>query len=103
MAYLFLAIAIFCEVVGTTALKLSFGFTRLGPSVLTVVGYGAAFYFLAIALKTLNVGFAYAVWSGVGTALIALIAVLWFAEAMPPLRIASLAMVIAGVIGLHLS
>ena len=76
MTYLFLAIAIAAEVAGTTFLKLSDGFTRPLPSVLTVLGYGVSFYFLSIALRSIPTGIAYAIWSGAGIILISLIA--WF-------------------------
>ena len=71
--YAFLTIAIASEVIGTSFLKATDGFTRLAPSVLTVVSYGFAFYFLSLTLKTLPVGIAYAIWSGVGIIFIALI------------------------------
>ncbi|MEG0822511.1 MAG: multidrug efflux SMR transporter, partial [Burkholderiaceae bacterium] len=69
MSYLPLAIAILAEVIATSALKASEGFSRLLPSVIVVVGYGIAFYCLAITLKTIPVGVAYAIWSGAGIAL----------------------------------
>lgn len=73
-AWLFLAIAIIGEVVATSALKSSEGFTRLGPSVVVVVGYGIAFYLLSLVIKSIPVGIAYAVWSGLGIVLVAAIA-----------------------------
>ncbi|MCL9569386.1 multidrug efflux SMR transporter [Salmonella enterica subsp. enterica serovar Enteritidis] len=72
--WLFLAIAIFGEVVATSALKSSHGFTKLVPSVVVVAGYGLAFYFLSLALKSIPVGIAYAVWAGLGIVLVAAIA-----------------------------
>jgi small multidrug resistance pump len=71
MGYGYLAIAIIAEVVATSALKASNQFTNPGPSIIVVAGYGAAFYFLSLVLKSIPVGIAYAVWSGVGVALIA--------------------------------
>lgn len=73
-AWLFLAIAIIGEVVATSALKSSEGFTRLGPSVVVVVGYGIAFYLLSLVIKSIPAGIAYAVWSGLGIVLVAAIA-----------------------------
>ena len=74
--WLYLSIAIAAEVIGTSFLKSAAGFTRLGPSVVVVVGYVVAFYFLSLTLTTMPVGIAYAVWAGAGTALIALIVAL---------------------------
>jgi len=69
MAYLYLGIAIVAEVVGTVALKGSVGFTKLGPSMVVIVAYAIAFFFLALTLRTIPVGIAYAVWGGAGMAL----------------------------------
>jgi multidrug transporter EmrE-like cation transporter len=69
MNWLFLSIAIVAEVIGTSALKAAEGFTRLGPSLVVIVGYGMSFYFLSLALRGIPVGVAYAVWSGVGIVL----------------------------------
>jgi multidrug transporter EmrE-like cation transporter len=73
MKWLYLMIAIATEVVATTALKSSDGFTRLWPSVIVVIGYGFSFYFFALTLRTIPTGVAYAIWSGVGMILIALL------------------------------
>ena len=73
MGYLYLGIAVAAEVIATSALKASDGFTRLLPSLVVVVGYGIAFYFLSLVLKTVPVGVAYAIWSGAGIVLIGLI------------------------------
>ncbi|MDX1604859.1 MAG: multidrug efflux SMR transporter, partial [Candidatus Competibacterales bacterium] len=72
MVYLQLLIAIVAEVVATSALKATAGFTRLWPSLVVVVGYGCAFYFLSLCLRTIPVGVAYAVWAGLGMVLVAL-------------------------------
>ena len=72
MNYAYLFVAILCEVIATSALKAAEGFTRLWPSVVVAVGYGLAFYFLSLTLRTIPVGVAYAVWSGIGIVLIAL-------------------------------
>ncbi|WP_201325473.1 multidrug efflux SMR transporter, partial [Burkholderia sp. E168m23] len=74
--YAWLAIAIVAEVIGTSALRAADGFTRLGPSVLVVAGYGVAFYCLSLTLRTMPVGIIYAVWSGAGIVLITLVAML---------------------------
>ena len=73
MQWLYLVIAIVSEVVATSALKAANGFTRWGPSLLVVAGYASAFYFLSLALRTIQLGVAYAIWSGVGVALIILV------------------------------
>ncbi len=102
MTWLFLVLAILLEVAGTTCMKLSEGFTRLTPSILLFVFYTLSFGMLTLALKRIDVSVAYAVWSGVGTALIATIGVLWFKEPMTALKLISLALIIIGVVGLNL-
>ncbi|MGB0722214.1 MAG: DMT family transporter [Gammaproteobacteria bacterium] len=101
--WLALAGAIVLEVSGTVSMKLSDGFSRLIPSVLIVVFYLASFALLTLALKKIDVGVAYAIWAGVGTALIAVIGVLWFREPYSVLKGVSILLIIAGVIGLNLS
>ena len=103
MPYLYLSIAIFAEVVATTALKATENFTHPLPSVVVVVGYGVAFYFLARCLAVLPVGIAYAIWSGLGTALIVVVGILWFGEALTWARAVSILLILIGVIGLNLS
>ena len=103
MAYLYLLLAIILEVCGTTSMKLSQGFTRLMPSVLIFVFYGLSFTLLTMVLKKIEVSIAYAIWSGVGTAIIATVGILYFKEALTLLKLISLALVIIGVIGLNLS
>jgi small multidrug resistance pump len=103
MAYLYLLLAIVLEVCGTTSMKLSQGFTRLLPSVLIFVFYGLSFTLLTVVLKKIEVSIAYAIWSGVGTALIATLGILYFKESLTLLKLVSLALVILGVIGLNLS
>ena len=73
MGYLYITIAIIAEVITTSALKASEAFTRIGPSIIVVLGYAAAFYFLSLVLKTIPVGIAYAAWSGIGIVLIAIL------------------------------
>ena len=98
MSYLHLAIAIVAEVIGTAALKAAEGFTRPLPSLVVVAGYGTAFYFLSLALKTIPVGIAYAIWSGVGVALITLIGWLLFKQRLDAPALAGLALIVAGVV-----
>lgn len=95
--------AIVFELIATSSLKASDGFTRWLPACLTVVGYGAAFYLLSLTLKRMEVGVVYAIWSGAGTALMALIGYFLFAEALPPLKLASIGLIVLGVVGLNLS
>ncbi len=103
MNIIYLIITILFEVAGTTALKLSQGFTRLIPSIGVVVFYALSFFILSLTLKKLDVSFVYAVWSGVGTALITTIGILWFREPVSLIKIGSIALIILGVIGLNLS
>jgi small multidrug resistance pump len=102
MEWIILIFAILTEVAGTTAMKLSRGFTRIGPSIAMGAFYIISFVLLTLALKKINVGVAYAIWSGIGTALIAMIGFLWFKETMNAIKIVSLALIILGVIGLEL-
>jgi small multidrug resistance pump len=84
-------------------MKLSEGFARLIPSVMVFILYFASFAFMILALKKLELGISYAIWAGVGTALIAIIGMVWFAESVTLLKIVSIAFIILGVVGLHLS
>ncbi|MEV1010609.1 multidrug efflux SMR transporter [Streptomyces sp. NPDC049881] len=101
MTYVLLACAILAEIAGTTLMKLSDGFSRLWPSLGTAVCYVAAFVLLARTLRHLEVGVAYAIWSGAGTALIAAIGVLFLGEGASPAKLAGIALVIAGVVVLN--
>ena len=103
MVWIYLVLAILLEVSGTTCMKLSEGFTRMLPSVLLFVFYTLSFVMLTLALRKIDVSVAYAVWSGVGTALIATIGVLWFKEPATALKLISLGLIIIGVVGLNLS
>ena len=103
MPALYLSIAILSEVAGTVALKYSDGFTRLGPSSAVVVGYGLSFWMLALVLRDLPIGLTYAVWAAVGTALIAAIGIFAFGEPATTMKLLSLALIIAGTIGLNLA
>ncbi|ATL26856.1 MULTISPECIES: multidrug efflux SMR transporter [Streptomyces] len=102
MGYALLAGAIAAEVAGTTAMKYSEGFSRLWPSLITVAGYLLAFTLLAQTLKTLSVGTAYAIWAGIGTAAVAAIGMLFLGEAANLVKVAGIALVIAGVVVLNL-
>jgi small multidrug resistance pump len=102
MHWLFLVGAIIMEVCGTTCIKLSQGFTKLWPSILIFVFYALSFTMVTYAVKKLDLSITYAIWSGVGTFLIALIGLFWFKEEMTLLKGISMALVIAGVIGLNL-
>jgi small multidrug resistance pump len=100
--WLYLLIAILTEVVGTTLMKVSQGLTRLVPSVLMFLLYGISFAFMALALKRIEVSIAYAVWSGLGTALIAAIGIVWFRESFNIPKLMGIGLIIAGVILLNL-
>ena len=102
MTYLMLALAIAAEVAATTFMKLSDGFTRPIPSVLTVLGYGISFYFLSIILKSIPTGIAYAIWSGAGIVLITLIAWLFQGQKLDGPAIGGMALIIAGVLMMNL-
>jgi small multidrug resistance pump len=99
-AFLLLAFAILSEVGATLALRVSDGFSRPIPSLIVVVGYGISFWFLALALKDIPVSLTYAIWSGVGTALIAVAGVLAFGETMNLMKLLSLMVIVLGVAGL---
>ncbi|MBN9124088.1 MAG: QacE family quaternary ammonium compound efflux SMR transporter [Nitrosospira sp.] len=99
--WFFLSIAIVSEVIATSVLKSSNGFTQLWPSLVVIAGYGAAFYFLSLALHTIPVGIAYAVWSGAGIVLITLVAWLVLGQALDAPAILGLALIVAGVIVLN--
>ncbi len=98
MAYLYLAIAIVGEVVGTAALKATEEFTRLIPSLIVVVGYGTAFFFLTLALRTIPVGIAYAVWAGIGIVLISAAAWVLYKQALDAPAIVGIALIAIGVV-----
>jgi len=100
--WVFLSVAIVSEVIATSSLKASEGFSRLGPSAIVILGYAAAFYFLSLTLKTIPIGVAYAIWSGVGVALIALIAWVVFGQRLDLPGIIGISLIVAGVIVLNL-
>ena len=96
--YVYLVIAVAAETIGTTALQASNQFTRLGPTVLVVIAYAIAFFFLGIALKYIPVGIAYALWSGLGIVLIAIIGFAVFGQVLDFAAILGLGMIIAGIV-----
>ncbi len=103
MAWVYLGLAIVFEVAGTTCLKLSHGFTQLVPSLVIFPAYGISLACLTLAVKTLPISVAYAVWAAVGTALIAAIGILWFREPATTTKLVFIGLIVVGVIGLHLS
>jgi small multidrug resistance pump len=103
MHWVYLVLAILSEVAGTVCMKLSAGFTKTLPSVLMWVFYAVCFAFLALTLKKIDVGVAYAIWSGVGTALIATVGIIYFREPLTMMRAIGLITIIAGVVILNLT
>lgn len=102
MAYVYLAIAILADVVATSALKASEGFRRPMATIVVVVGYGIAFYCLSLVLREIPVGITYAIWSGVGVALITLIGWLWFRQSLDVAALVGIGLIIAGVLVIQL-
>jgi small multidrug resistance pump len=102
MSYLFLAMAIAAEITGTFSLKYSVQFTRLWPSLMVILAYSTAFYFLSLSLKSINLGVAYAIWSGVGIVCIALIQFFWFKEPLDLPAVAGMGLIISGVVIINL-
>ena len=98
MAYLYLAIAILAEVAATSALKASEEFTRLVPSLVVVVGYGVAFYFLTLVLRSIPVGVTYAIWAGVGIVLVALVGVVLYKQVPDIPAMIGIGLIVAGVV-----
>ena len=102
MPYLYLALAVAFETIGTSAMQASQQFTRLWPSVLVVVGYAISFYFMALTLRFMPVGIVYALWSGLGIILIALIGYAVFGQKLDLPAIAGLGLIIAGIVVIQL-
>jgi small multidrug resistance pump len=102
MAWVYLFLAIVAEVTGTTSMKLAEGFTKLVPSILVAFFYGLSIVLLTLALRTMEVSVAYAVWSGVGVAIIAAVGILWLGEPATATKLVSLSLIVAGVVGLNL-
>ena len=99
--WLLLSIAIIAEVFGTSFLKASEGFTRFWPSIAVILGYRVAFYFLALSLKVIPVGIAYAIWAGIGVVLIALIGWIVFGQKLDTAAIIGISMILVGVVVLN--
>ena len=99
--YTALALAIVAEVIATSALQASAGFTRLWPSCLVVLGYGVAFYCLAFTLKTIPMGVAYAIWSGLGIVLITLVAFVLYGQKIDLAGLLGMGLIVAGVVVLN--
>jgi len=102
MAYLYLAIAIIAEVIATSALKASAEFTKLIPSVIVIVGYCVAFYFLTLVLRSIPIGISYAIWSGLGIVLISLVGIFAYKEIPDVPALIGMGLIIAGVIVINL-
>ena len=102
-AWLALAASVLAEVAGTMALRHSDGFTRIFPSIITGLCYTAAIWLMAVSVGKLEVGLAYAVWAGSGTAATALLGILLFGESASQLRLSGLGLIISGVVVLNLS
>ena len=100
--WLFLGIAIVAEVTATSALKASEGFSRLWPSAVVVLGYGVAFYFLSLTLRTVPVGVAYAIWSGLGVVLVALLSWWLFGQKLDLAALLGMGLIVAGVLVVNL-
>ena len=101
MGYWYLTIAIITEVLATSALKESQGFSRLAPSLVVMVGYGASFYFLSLVLQTIPMGVAYALWAGLGIVLITIVGAVMFGQKMDLPAILGIALIISGVVVLR--
>ena len=102
LTYVYLGVAIVAEVIATSALKASDGFTLLWPSVMTVLGYAVAFYFLALTLRVIPTGIAYAIWSGAGIVLISAIGWVWFRQALDLPAMIGMGLIVAGVLVVNL-
>lgn len=102
MHYIYLIFAIIAETIGTTALQASQQFSRLWPSVLVVIAYGISFYLLALALKFMPVGIVYAIWSGLGIVMIAIIGLVVFGQRLDLPAVLGLSLIIVGILVIHL-
>jgi small multidrug resistance pump len=102
MNYVYLFAAIISEVVATSALKAAEGFTRFWPSAVVIVGYGVAFYCLSLTMRTIPIGIAYAIWSGIGIVLIALVGVLLYRQPLDAPALIGMALILAGVLVINL-
>lgn len=96
--YLILLLAILSEVIGTAALKFSEGFTRFIPSVIVTIGYGLSFYFLSLALKSMPIGVAYAIWSGIGLILTVIVGIMFWNETLDWARVVGIGLILLGIV-----
>jgi small multidrug resistance pump len=102
LPYTFLGIAIIAEVIGTSALKASHEFSRLIPSLVVIAGYGTAFYFMSLAMRTIPLGITYAIWSGLGIVLVTIAGMLIYKQVPDIAAIVGMALIICGVAVIHL-
>ena len=102
MQWIFLAIAIVAEVIATTALRATDGFTRVAPSLIVVVGYGVSFYFLSLTLRTIPMGVTYAIWSGVGIVLISFTGFIIYNQRLDAAALIGMGLIVAGVVVMQL-
>jgi small multidrug resistance pump len=102
MHYVFLVLAIVAEVIGTTALKSSNGFTRPWPSLIVLAGYGLAFFLLSLIVKTMPLGIVYAIWSGTGIVLVAIVGAVWFKQILDWPAIIGMTLIMVGVVIVNL-
>ncbi|WP_209539270.1 DMT family transporter [Billgrantia sulfidoxydans] len=102
MAFVYLALAIVAEVVATSALKATDGFTRPGPSLLVVVGYAIAFFMLSLVLRTIPVGIAYAIWAGLGIVLVALVGIVVYGQRPDLPAVLGIGLIVTGVVVIQL-
>lgn len=100
--WLFLGAAILCEIVATSALKAAQGFTRPVPTLIVTIGYAAAFYCLSLALRTIPMGVAYAIWSGIGIVVISLVGLLVYRQALDAAALAGIGLIVAGTLVINL-
>lgn len=103
MQWIYLIVAIMCEIVATSLMKYSNGFSKILPTIGTVVGYIVCFTFFSMALKKIDISVAYAIWSAFGIVVLSVIGVLVFKESISPLKVISILFIIVGVVGLNLS
>ena len=103
MAWFLLILAILLEVSGTTSMKLSHGFTRRGPTLMMFVFYGLGFVPLTLSLRHIDLSLAYAIWSGMGTAIVTVIGIFYFKEPATLIKVLCIALIVFGVIGLNIT
>jgi small multidrug resistance pump len=102
MHYVYLLLAIVAEVIATSALKSAEGFTKLVPTLLVAAGYGVAFFLLSLIVQTMPLGVVYAVWSGAGVVLVALVGAVWFKQVPDAPAVVGLALIVAGLVVVNL-